>query len=993
MSLKEFCIHGACLAAIRRGRCCHAARARPPPGFISTFRASLSETTTHCDNHDNMHWLTQLVAVSCTLSQVANAIFADDAGIVDWHHVLLGLPLHEATFFHQPSPDSKASLIYTLSERNIVAAVNPKDGEVVWRQQLTDTSATNTPRAFFRAGHNSDSVVSGLHSEVVAWGAPDGRQIWSTHVGEAVIGDLEILELDDGLQKIAAKDVLVLAESSKSSVLRLSGSDGSKIWEYTDESGDLPHQLSASATQVFYVALHPSGSSSRIRVTVLDPMSGKKLEQHTLSDSDIADASHVLTVGSNSASPIIAWTDKAYTTLKINVIGAKSVATFNIAKSSGEEIETVLVHAPSRHNSRPHFLVQYQSTTKSWAEVYHVDVKKSSVSKAYDLPKISGRSAFSATSEGSNVFFTRITNDEVIVMSSASHGVLSRWQHKGFVHGDSAIPKDAQPLLAATELSVQGEEVSAARSAVLLSSGDWISLRDDTIAWSRPEELAYTIVAAYAYPPVADKEYQNELNKETELNVVSAYFYRLTRHIAELQKLPAFLVTIPSRLLGSVGLAEKPHADISTAVRNFGFHKVIVGVTDTGTAFGLDAGEGGKILWRSVVPEKARAKPGVQAYLEAFPDGAMEFKPSMNAVSRMIFDGTTGKILTNLPATHFQKVLNIKNTNLGVDGLQPANLASKKPTPPRSWWQFKTLPEEVVVGMVSRPNEDPVASVGRVLGDRRVLYKYLNPNLLLVATAPKDRSTLSVRLFDSFSGAVIYSATHSGVVSSFPFAAVVSENWFVYSYTEDSGETGVKSTLLVVGEMYESATPDDHGAANISDEFLPSNPYIPLQTYIIPEPISHITVTQTGQGITSKELIVTLPGSNALVGIPKAIIDPRRPIGRDPNKIEQFEGLMKYVPTLEFDPKWYLSHQRELFGIRNVTTSPAILESTSLVFAYGLDIFGTRVSPSFSFDILGKDFNKLQMLATVFALGVGTFVVAPLVSCSLCNSLHIRQSD
>lgn len=92
------------------------------------------------------------------------------------------------------------------------------------------------------------------------------------------------------------------------------------------------------------------------------------------------------------------------------------------------------------------------------------------------------------------------------------------------------------------------------------------------------------------------------------------------------------------------------------------------------------------------------------------------------------------------------------------------------------------------------------------------------------------------------------------------------------------------------------------------------------------------------------------------------------------------EGLMRYNPTLEFDPKWYLNHQRELMGIASVITTPALIESTSLVFAYGLDIFGTRLSPSFSFDILGKDFNKFQMLATVAALAVGTFVVAPLVS-------------
>lgn len=146
-----------------------------------------------------------------------------------------------------------------------------------------------------------------------------------------------------------------------------------------------------------------------------------------------------------------------------------------------------------------------------------------------------------------------------------------------------------------------------------------------------------------------------------------------------------------------------------------------------------------------------------------------------------------------------------------------------------------------------------------------------------------------------------------------------------------------------------------------------------------------MAVTRTRQGITSRQLLVVLPDSNAIVGIPYGALDPRRPANRDPTKDEQAEGLSRYSPVIEFDPKWYLTHQREVVGVQNVITSPALIESTSLVFAYGLDIFGTRLSPSFSFDILGKDFNKFQMLATVAALAVATFVVAPLVRLSPCN--------
>ncbi|KAK6401170.1 hypothetical protein LTR95_019220 [Oleoguttula sp. CCFEE 5521] len=140
-----------------------------------------------------------------------------------------------------------------------------------------------------------------------------------------------------------------------------------------------------------------------------------------------------------------------------------------------------------------------------------------------------------------------------------------------------------------------------------------------------------------------------------------------------------------------------------------------------------------------------------------------------------------------------------------------------------------------------------------------------------------------------------------------------------------------------------------------------------------------MSVTQTRQGITSRQLLAVLTDSNAIVGIPRGVIDPRRPVNREPTKDEQAEGLFRYTPVIDFDPKWYLNHRREVLGVKDVITSPAILESTSLVYAYGLDVFGTRLNPSFNFDMLGKDFNKFQMLATVAALAVATFVVAPLV--------------
>ena len=62
-----------------------------------------------------------------------------------------------------------------------------------------------------------------------------------------------------------------------------------------------------------------------------------------------------------------------------------------------------------------------------------------------------------------------------------------------------------------------------------------------------------------------------------------------------------------------------------------------------------------------------------------------------------------------------------------------------------------------------------------------------------------------------------------------------------------------------------------------------------------------------------------------------------------------------------------------------VITSPALLESTSLVLASGLDLFFTRVAPSGSFDVLSEGFSKGQLLATILALMIALLVLRPLV--------------
>ena len=61
----------------------------------------------------------------------------------------------------------------------------------------------------------------------------------------------------------------------------------------------------------------------------------------------------------------------------------------------------------------------------------------------------------------------------------------------------------------------------------------------------------------------------------------------------------------------------------------------------------------------------------------------------------------------------------------------------------------------------------------------------------------------------------------------------------------------------------------------------------------------------------------------------------------------------------------------QISNTRQILTSPSLLESTSLIFAFGpRDLFSTRSSPSATFDVLSEDFNKVRsFLFSVMRIG------------------------
>ncbi|KAL3965257.1 hypothetical protein ACCO45_002261 [Purpureocillium lilacinum] len=559
-------------------------------------------------------------------------------------------------------------------------------------------------------------------------------------------------------------------------------------------------------------------------------------------------------------------------------------------------------------SSQPHFLVHIQTKPDGAGEknnkaiVFHTNLKTGQSDIAYELPYFRGEGAFSRGD---------------LIVSSDSHAILARWP----------VKQDAKvhPVAAASEVVKKpGGTEFAVRSAVLTQSDDWTLIRNGEKDWTRVEGLSGAVAAAWAEIPEGE-DLAKVLAEEAHTNPLSAYIHRVTRHIEDLQYLPGYLASIPGNVINSIAggeiIGKKPglHRDTNplevralTANGEEGL-MIVYGAEGEHATFNSTTG-----AWRTLV-------------------GAAGDRDAISSVAVVDTDGDV-----------------LKGVKYGSEGGKVTK---------QDIWQLQVFVGQKIVEVASLPSHNPIASIGRVLGDRRVMYKYLNPNSLVVAVADEKANSLSVQLLDAVSGQVLASQLYDGADSAKAVSCAMAENWYACSFfgdykLDDNTDRSIKGYQVVVSDLYESPDPNSRG----------------------PLALSTLSVTQTRQGITTRELVAYLPESHSILGLSRHAIDPRRPVGREPTAAEmEAEALMKYAPAMEIDPRSILSHEYDVVGVRGIVAAPAQVESTSLLAAYGVDVYVTRVAPSGVFDILGQGFDKVTLVGTVLALLGGVMFVAPMV--------------
>lgn len=752
-----------------------------------------------------------------------------------------------------------------------------------------------------------------------------------------------------------------------------------------DRRDSLSH-LSTTAHGEFVISVHRRENTASGKIKI-DRLGADGLRAITLQGSDeVVWSENLLSGGSDTNSPILAWIGNAGVTLHINVLGSERVTTVDLPGLT--QLESVKIHSPPQHSSISHFLIHYQMKTSHHAEIYKVDLTSQMVVKAFDLASVPGRGAFSASVTSSGVSFTRFTETDITLFSSTSSEKIGQWSMPEVNNPDKS--ETVFPQHAQSEVIIRSGASPAVRSAVLLSNGDWVLVKNGDAVWYRPESLAGIVAAEWAdfWTP---EPLLHELEVEEQTDFLHSLTHRMLRHVRRLSQAALRLGTF--RGLGmadvlSFGTGRKSNLETNDA---FGFSKAVVVATDNGRLIALDTGNHGIPLFNVKAVDLLR---GQRWSKEAVGSVTGRLADLRIPIARGNTIGTTDpSISSNFTATTSSQLPSSKDvTELSSYSLKDGTLMGLRNG--QLSWQFVPKSSDRIHSVTASLADEPVASIGKVLGDRRVLYKYQNPNLILVITANDEIGVITTHLIDGISGAVLHASDLDGVDTSRPIATVVSENWFAHSFTTDTIDEAVsKGYQLVVAELYESELPNDRGTLGSSSDFSSvraqlARPHVVKQVFHVPEEISTMAVTQTRQGITSRDLLVGLPGTSAIVAIPRQAIDPRRTVGSDPTAAQAMEeGLTRYSPMIDFDAKWHVTHRQEVWGVRGIMASPARLESTSLVFAHGLDVFGTRVAPSSAFDVLGDSFNKVQLVLTVVALTAAAFAVAPLVQRKQTNAL------
>ncbi|XP_077559498.1 ER membrane protein complex subunit 1 [Haemaphysalis longicornis] len=892
----------------------------------------------------------------------AHALYEDQAGKLDWRQRFIGKPVFVHVDLSSTSPNQR---VVVATEKNVLASLSTRNGALTWRQVLEQDGS-------MLAVSSSGELIT------VSGSAPYVRS-WDVHTG--------VLQWEKSLPHNSADLV--------------------------------KYDVNSHAGELTAVEVH---AGSHVIVTVYNLRNGGMKTSPRVSAPWITVRTDCLLVGHKY------WTclDSEVPTLRVMALG-ESAAFRDVPLSSlGIQLDDptsvpVLerVESPLASHEDPYVALRMPGR----GGYALLRITKAGVELAKIFPRATQIASMvnDCTSPTCSSLIGFVERGETGTSKISLFELGGNWQERADLEGQFAIPPTTANATSIHLLPFLRKDQSRSYKILVIAEDDAVLLfqQQGRLLWSREEALASVIGAQFIDLPLSETDAKIEQEfGDGNANVLAMFVTRITMQLCQLQSL---LMGFVASLGGTIGQPETGAASRDLTRDKFGFNKVILLTTASQKLFALD-NRNGQIVWSQYFAElhplnsaKAQVLPiFVQRTTAHYPhpprctvlgkhSSGNGYLVSVNPITGSLLDeqelGYHVLQATALPFLddEYTRGIIFLDRNLGVHtypssaskiayehrdtqylftadpatgelkgySLRPST--ANKLAVENVWTASVQSEGHNITHLLTRNPLEHVHSQGRVMGDRSVLYKYLNPNLVAIVTEGTDSvhkvASVTVHLVDVVTGTFVYSGSHKRARG--PVHMVHSENWIVYCYHNEKSR---RSEISVI-ELYEGATQSNTSAFSSFNS--PPGAIVEHQSYVFPSAIDAMGDTVTEKGITSKHVLVALP-TGAIVELPKALLDPRRPI--TPTALHREEGLVPYMPELPINAEHIVNYNQSLARVTGFASAASGLESTCLVVAYGLDIFYTRVTPSKTFDILKDDFDHVLISVVLTILILVSYV-------------------
>ncbi|XP_059997235.1 ER membrane protein complex subunit 1 isoform X4 [Lagenorhynchus albirostris] len=921
----------------------------------------------------------------------AAAVYEDQVGKFDWRQQYVGKLKFASLEF---SPGSKKLVVAT--EKNVIAALNSRTGEILWRH-VDKGTAEGAVDAMLLCGQDAITVSNGGRI-MRSWETNIGGLNWEITLDSGSFQALGLVGLQESVRYIAVLKKTTLALHHLSS--------GHLKWvEHLPESDSIHYQMvySYGSGVVWALGVVPFSHVNIVKFNVED---GEIVQQVRVSTPWLQSLTRACGVVDEAVLVCPDPSSRSLQTLALETEWElRQIPLQSLDLEFASEFQPRVL--PTQPNpvdpTRPQFFLQLSPSHYALLHYHH-----GVLSLLKNFPQ-TALVSFATTGE-KTVAAVMTCRNEAQKPSSSEDGSTGSFSEKSGPQDSLAcfnqtytinlyLMETGRRLLDTTitfSLEQNGTRPERMYIQVFLKKDDSVGYRalvqtEDhlllflqqlagrVVLWSREESLAEVVCLQMVDLPLtgAQAELEGEFGKKAD-GLLGMFLKRLSSQLILLQ-------AWTSHLWKMFYDARKPRSQIKNEINidtlardEFNLQKMMVMVTASGKETGMSS----LYVFNPIFGKWSQVAPPVLK------------RPILQSLLLPIMDQDYAKVLlliddeykvTAFPAT--------RNVLRQLHELAPSiffylvdaeqgrlcGYRLRKDLTTELSWEL-TIPPEVqrIVQVKGKRSSEHVHSQGRVMGDRSVLYKSLNPNLLAVVTESTDvhheRTFIGTFLVDGVTGRIIHSSVQRKAKG--PVHIVHSENWVVYQYWNTKARRNEFTAL----ELYEGT--EQYNATAFSSLDRPQLPQVLQQSYIFPSAISAMEATITERGITSRHLLIGLP-SGAILSLPKALLDPRRP--EIPTEQSREENLIPYSPDVQIHAERFINYNQTVSRMRGIYTAPSGLESTCLVVAYGLDIYQTRVYPSKQFDVLKDDYDYVLISSVLFGLVFATMITKRLAQVKLLN--------